>query len=45
MTIVDYKILFEVRVLHDYYLYGVDPLEPDHQGQAHVEIVGAVSTA
>lgn len=29
MTTVDYKILFEVRVLHDYYLYGLDPLEKD----------------
>ena len=26
MITVDYKILFEVRVLHDYYLYGADPL-------------------
>jgi hypothetical protein len=26
MTTVDYKILFEVRILHDYYLFGLDPL-------------------
>lgn len=25
MASVEYKILFEVRFLHDYYLYGVDP--------------------
>jgi hypothetical protein len=27
MTTVDYKILFEVRILHDYYLFGPDPFE------------------
>lgn len=25
MTSIEYKILFEVRFLHDYYLYGVEP--------------------
>lgn len=31
MTTIDYRMLFEVRVLHDYYLYGLDPeeLDPD----------------
>ena len=29
MTAVDYKILFEVRILHDYYLFGLDPLEKE----------------
>ncbi|MCX7099052.1 MAG: hypothetical protein NTV43_14215 [Methylococcales bacterium] len=25
MTSIEYKILFEVRILHDYYLYGLEP--------------------
>jgi len=33
MTTVDYKILFEVRVLHDYYLFGLDPLEKEAGGK------------
>ncbi len=29
MTTVDYKILFEVRILHDYYLFGPDPFQDE----------------
>jgi hypothetical protein len=37
MTAVDYKILFEVRILHDYYLFGPDPLEKKAGGKDKIE--------